>query len=340
MIGPGGPPRARGNGERTVRRLVAAFLAGWLLVFGQGWLGPRALGQGARTGPAAKILAVHANRLADEYVFVARGWDLTQIARAFNAVIIASVEDGGTAQLVQEAGAAGLRVYIEFDKKRDYAAGKDISATVNGIVSEVREHPGAITGIRVADRLNEFLDPQTALGYLKATGGVFHERIPGVQVLVDANDWELTCGHSGQSFCWAHLLDRYRYERHSVLNAFYRSGYVDGFFVSDNLQGFDPDVQATAWRTVRKMFPAPFVLFSASADLSFPDAVYPFDPATAQRQVEAFERVPLQEGADGIDLWAWHRPWNNTLRTFLNKDGSGNALWGSMVGAAAQERAR
>lgn len=315
--------------------IVTAGLAICLLALTRGaWAPVHAAPSISRPAPAARVFAVHANSLGGEYVFVSRQWDLAQIAKAFNAVIVASVPDGGDVQLVKDAVAAGMRVYIEFDKKREYVSGRDLSGTVNAVVKEVREIPGLITGIRIADRLNEFLDPPTALGYLRATGGVFHAQIPGVQVLVDASDWEVTCGYPGQSSCTAHLADRYRYERDAVLRLFYQSGYVDGFFVADNLEDFDAAVQARAWRKLRAMFPPPFILFSAAAELSFPESVYPHDAVMARTQAAAFERVPLEEGADGVDLWAWHRPWNNTLRTFLNKDGGRNPLWDALVAVA------
>ncbi|GEM_PF-6013378 len=286
-------------------------------------------------GSAPPVVAVHANTLGGKYVFVSRRWDLARIREAFNTVIVASVPDGGDLQLVRDAAAAGLRVYVEFDKKREYAEGRDISPTVAAVVDEARAVPGLISGIRVADRLNEFLDPDTSLGYLRATGGVFHREIPGIPVLVDANDWELTCGYSGQSSCTDHLQDRFRFERNDVLELLYRSGYVDGFLLSDNIKNFDVDVQAAAWRRARAMYPRPFLLFSASPELSFPDPAYPSDPATARREVDAIVRTPLALGADGVDIWAWHRPWDHTLRTILNKDGAPNALWTSLVEIAS-----
>lgn len=282
--------------------------------------------------PDRAVLAVHANRLEGKYVFRSRTWDLEQIRRVFNAVIVAA----GDQDLVRAARAAGLAVYIQFDEKRDFAAGKDIAPTVRAVVAQVRANPGTIAGIRIADELNEALDPQTALAYLRATGGVLRREAPGVPVIVDVIDGELTCNQPGQRLCAQYLVGNSRYLRDYVLKMFYESGYVDGFFLSTSLRNFDPDVQARAWQKARAMFPQPFLLFNRTAQLSFSEPSYPHDAATARRQVAAHVSVPLLQGADGVDLWAWHRPWRDSLRTFLDKDGRANPLWDALVQAARE----
>jgi hypothetical protein len=77
-----------------------------------------------------------------------------------------------------------------------------------------------------------------------------------------------------------------------------------------------------------------------TAQLSFPDPTYPFDPAFAVRQTQANEIIPIQEGADGIDLWGWHIPWTDHgvpgIRTWLNKDMSSNHLWEAMKTTAGK----
>jgi hypothetical protein len=43
----------------------------------------------------------------------------------------------------------------------------------------------------------------------------------------------------------------------------------------------------------------------------------------------------MRGGADGLALWAWHQQYNNEVDTFLDKDGSPNAVWNAMRTAAA-----
>ncbi len=275
------------------------------------------------------LFKTHFNSGAGKYVFKNRASDLALISTAFNAVIV----DYGNQDVVDAARAAGLAVIVEFDKKADFAAGKDIGAVTSTIIRQVRAHPGTIAGIRVADRVNEKLPPTQAIAYLAATGGVFHHELPGMPVIVDVEDWELTCGQPGQSSCEAHRSDAYQWCTDAVLQKIQASGYVDAFELASNLKDDDEDAELRAMKHARKLFPAPFLLYSRSAELSFKDDTYPGDEHEARRQIDAFIEAPLKAGLDGIDLWAWHRPWKTELRTFLNKDGSTNPLWDGIVKA-------
>jgi hypothetical protein len=281
----------------------------------------------------APILVTHFNTGSPPYVFTERCDDLAKMRRAFNAVIVKA----GDQQLVEDARAAGLSVYVEMDRKSDFARGKDISADVQEIVRQVKEHPGTIAGIRVADRLNGGgLDPDEAVGYLEATGGVFHREIPGVPVFADVVNWELTCGRKGQRNCVVFRFTRYRFEVNKVLTRFYRSGHLDGFMLALEMQGEDPAVVSAAFRKARSLWPRPFQLLARTAP-SFDEATFPGDAAAAKRRADTVARAPLQAGADGVDLWAWHRPYREAIRTFLDKDGSSNPFWDQLVSVAVKE---
>ena len=283
------------------------------------------------------VLKTHFNSGSGKYVFESRKADLARLKQAFNTVIVNDADP----KLIDDVRAAGLAAIVEFDEKDDFVKGKSVEPTVNAIIQQVKSNPGTISGIRVADRVNQRLTPDQAIAYLKATGGVFHSQIPGVPVLVDVTDWELTCGLPGQTSCRAHANDEYRYCTNDILTRIYKSGLVDGFEVAVNLKDDDADAMAKAMSRAREMFPSPFLLYSRSASLSFDEDNYSGDDQQARRQVAAFIEAPLKAGIDGIDLWAWHRPWKNELRTFLNKDGSDNPLWNEMVrvGAAATSAA-
>ncbi len=278
--------------------------------------------------PAIKT---HFNKGANKYVFKDRAWDLAQIKKAFNTVIV-SYDDP---QLISDIRAAGLAAIVEFDAKDD-PTGKKAHAAVAAIVRQVKLNPGTIAGIRVADRLNEKLTTERAIEYLRLTGGAFHREIPGVPVIVDVEDWELTCGLPGQGSCLTHKFTAYSNCIDATLIELYKTGLVDGYELSVNLKKDDPAAMEKAMTKARAMFPPPFLLYSRTASLSFDEDVYPGDAASARRQVAAFIEIPLKAGADGIDLWAWHRPWKTELRTFLNKGGVSNPLWDEMVRAYGQ----
>lgn len=289
----------------------------------------------SKSGLAAPLpkpaIKTHFNKGAGKYVFKDRTWDLAQIKKAFNTVIV-SYDDH---QLISDIREAGLAAILEFDAKDD-PTGKKAQAAVAAITRQVKLNPGTIAGIRVADRLNEKLTTERGIEYLRLTGGAFHREIPGVPVIVDVEDWELTCGLPGQGSCVTHKFTAYSNCVDAALVEIYKSGYVDGFELSVNLKNDDSDAMEKAMTKARKMFPPPFLLYARTASLSFDEENYPGDAAAARKQVAAYIETPLRVGADGIDLWAWHRPWKTELRTFLNKGGGSNPLWEDMMGAYAK----
>jgi hypothetical protein len=294
----------------------------------------------ARSG--RPVIAVHFDR--GKYPLLgSRVADLAKVGEAFNAVLISSGDD----QLVQEARDHNLKVYLGFDEHKEFAAGKDITADVRDLVRFAQAHRREIAGIRVADRVNQGLTPKQTLDYLQATGGVLHRKLPGVPVIVDLSDPQLTCDLPGQDPCDKPRLPEYRYQLDSELLRIHRSGLVDGFMLANGLARSDADcggcdvsavdavAQAAAWRKARAMFPPPFLLFARVATLSFPQPKYPGNATQAALATRVYETIPLQEGVDGVDLWAWSRKFDGTVRTFLDKDGRENALWQRMVEVAA-----
>jgi hypothetical protein len=303
--------------------------------------------QGTAAPPKARsgrppMIAVHFDR--GKYPLLgSRVADLAKVGQAFNAVLISSGDD----RLVQEARDHGLKVYLGFDEHQEFAAGKDIAADVRDLVRFAKAHRHEVAGIRVADRVNQGLTPKQTLDYLRATGGVLHRELPGIPVLVDLSDPELTCDLPGQDRCDKPRLPDYRYQVNSELLRIYRSGLVDGFMLANGLSRSDTDcggcdvrevdavAQAAAWRKARAMFPPPFLLFARVAPLSFPQPSYPGNAKQAALATHVYETIPLQQGVDGVDLWAWSRKFDGTVRTFLDKDGGDNLLWQRMVAVAA-----
>jgi hypothetical protein len=112
-----------------------------------------------------------------------------------------------------------------------------------------------------------------------------------------------------------------------VLDRFVHSGYIDGFTIADNIKNDASGVQLSAWRTARERWPAPFLLVSTCSQVSFPQERYDQGAAAARQLVAAYVEAPLQGGADGTALWAWHQMYDGALYTILDKDGGENALW-------------
>jgi hypothetical protein len=240
----------------------------------------------------------------------------------------------GDQATVRKARQAGLAVVLEFDYKKEFFAGQNISRKIQAIVDQVRSSPGTISAIHVADRLNQDYDAQQGLRYLAATGGVFHRELPGMPVIVNVADRELTCGLPGQSSC-VNTDPRYQYETSAVLDTFRRSGYVDGFTLADNIKNNDAAVQARAWRTARAQWPRPFLLWSTCSEMSFPGSHLPGGPRTAAALVAAYMTGPVRGGAEGLALWAWHQLYDGAIYTFLDKNGRSNALWRAMTATSA-----
>lgn len=295
-------------------------------------------GSGSPTGsnsiaaplPQPLVLAQGVSSVNPAHLFRNQAWDFAQMRAVFDAVSLLP----GDQATVREARRAGLAVVLEFDYKRYFFAGEDISRKVQAIADQVRSNPGTISAIDVADRLNEGYDPQQGLRYLAATGGVFHRELPGIPVLANVSDGDLTCGLPSQSACGS-SDPRYRFETNATLDTFKNSGYLDGFLVADNIKNNDVAVQVQAWQAARARWPSPFILWSTCSQLSFPNPRQPAGPGTAAALVAAYMTGPARGGAEGLALWAWHQLYQGSVYTFLDKDGSGNGLWRDMAAASA-----
>jgi len=277
--------------------------------------------------PQPVILAQGVSSANQDHVFFDPRRDFAMMRSVFNAVSLLP----GDPALVDAARRAGLAVVLEFDYKNEFFAGGDISEKVARVVKQVRSHPGTVSAIHVADRLNEKYSAEQGLQYLAATGGVFDRELPDVPVLANTPDWELTCGMPGQRTC-DNNDPRFSHETNATLDAFHDSGLLDGFTISNNLKSFDAVVQRSAWRRARARWPEPFILWSTSSQLSFGEDVYSGtpDPTLA---TEAYMQAPMDSGAQGLAIWAWHQLYDGRVYTFLNKDGSSNPLWRRMEAA-------
>lgn len=258
-----------------------------------------------------------------------RAWDFAQMRKTFNTVSLLP----GDPSAVQEARSAGLAVVLEFDYKSYFFRGEDISAKVDAVVQQIQAAPGTVAAIEIADRINEKSSPAEGLRYLADTAGVLHREVPGIPVLVNVSDWQLTCGRPNQSSCRSHDA-RFQYETDEAVDVLYRSGYVDGFTIADNLKNNDVEAQRAAWVNARTRWPAPFILWSTCSQLSFLESRYPGTADTAARATAAYMAAPMVGGADGLALWAWHQKYNDGVYSFLDKDGGANPMWTSMVAIA------
>jgi hypothetical protein len=283
--------------------------------------------------PDPVLVAQGVSSANPDHTFLDPARDFELMSRVFNAVALLP----GDPSTVEAARRAGLAVVLEFDYKNEFFQGEDISAKVSAVVEQVRSRPGTVSAIHVADRLNSKYSADEGLRYLEATGGVFHREVPGVPVLLNSPDWELTCGLPGQRTC-VNNEPRFTHETNATLDRFHRSGYVDGLSISNNLKNLDAEVQRIAWTKARKRWPLPFILWSTSSQLSFGEEAFTGtpDPGLA---VEAYMRAPLDKGAQGVAIWAWHQLYDGRVHTFLNKDGSTNPVWEEMA-AAAQDLLR
>jgi len=285
---------------------------------------------GAAPLPRPLLLAQGVSSANAAHLFRSQAWDFARMRAVFDAVSLLP----GDQATVQQARRAGLAVVLEFDYKAEFFAGKDISPEVQQIADQVRSHPGTISAIDVADRLNQDYDVRQGLRYLAATGGVFHRELPGVPVLVNVSDGDLTCGLPGQTRCGS-FGPRYRFETNATLDAFKGSGYVDGFLLADNIKNNDAAVQARAWRAARARWPSPFILWSTCSQMSFPGGRQPGGPQAASALVAAYMTGPVRGGAQGLALWAWHQLYQGSVYTFLDKNGSSNDLWRDMAATSA-----
>jgi hypothetical protein len=280
--------------------------------------------------PDIPVIAQGVSSANPDHMFRGWRWDFSTMRQVFNTVSLLP----GDPRTVAAARRAGLAVVLEFDYKNEFFAGEDISAKVRRVAEQITAHPGTVAAIHVADRLNERYSAAAGLRYLAATGGVFHHLVPGIPVFVNASDWQLTCGLPRQASCASHG-EQYQYETDTTLDAFRKSGYLDGLSIADDLKEFDATAQRIAWQRARSRWPAPFLLWATCSQLSFGAIRYTGSPP-ATEAVAAYMAAPMQAGADGVALWAWHQQYEDEVDTFLDKDGSPNPVWDAMRAAAAE----
>jgi len=278
--------------------------------------------------PKLPVIAQGVSSANQDHLFRSWQWDFSMMRQVFNAVSLLP----GDPAAVAAARRAGLAVVLEFDYKQEFFAGEDISEKVRRVAEQIRAHPGTVAAIHVADRLNEKYSAADGVRYLAATGGLLHRLVPGVPVFVNAPDWQLTCGLPEQASCASHG-EEYKYETDATLDAFRNSGYVDGLSIANDLKEFNPEAQRVAWQRARAHWPAPFLLWATCSQLSFGAQRYSGSPAAP---VAAYMTTPVRGGADGLALWAWHQQYEDEVDTFLNKDGSPNAMWDAMRNAARE----
>jgi hypothetical protein len=301
-----------------------------------------------------------------------RAFNFSLARPVFNTVMVLP----GEQQRVIDARNAGMNVILEFDYKWDWACNGGtyaereaaIKPKIDALISQVKANPDTIQMIHVADRLNSWANDPDGTGcrqalnvndmkeYLRITGGRFHNEIPGVKVVADVENHQMTCDKPGQAAC-ANLdsgTSMYRYESNAVLDELYNSTYLDGFVIANNLSNscsggisatncWNPDVQRQAWHDARVRWPKPFFLSPRTSRLSFSAATFDQQYSSlsssdrillAERQTQAALNIPLEEGTDGADVWGWHIDWTGSddpgIRTWINKDFSTNTLWDKM----------
>jgi hypothetical protein len=183
-------------------------------------------------------MVTHYDHASGDYVFRDRRADLRMMRPVFNAVLVsAPAFVNGDIDLVNASLDEGLAPILDFDYKVDFGGGRNIAPRIDALIRQVQAHPGKIAGIWVADQLNKpGLTPDQMLGYLAATGGEFHKRVPDIPIFVDVDSWEITCDRPQQARCSALIDTKWRNQVNSLLLRIYRSGYLDGMFIANNLK--------------------------------------------------------------------------------------------------------
>ncbi len=270
--------------------------------------------------------------------------DAIFFTRAFNMVLVGVAKwRHGDTSVVQAVRDAGMSAILYLDWKAEWLRGENISRGVDQIISTVKAKPGMISGIGVADELNHasnsenLLTPNQMIGYLAATAGRFKTELPGVPIFADIINAQLSCELPQQGSCditkracW----DACAYQTSQLMVRLYETGHLDGFLLNYPNWFFRSDVGETAMERARALLPEPFILIARTDILSFSEQTYPGTAADAEQQVEAWRRAPLRGGADGVALWVWRKKDDGGgLRTFLDKDGTGNPLWEELVAA-------
>jgi hypothetical protein len=242
---------------------------------------------------------------------------------------------GSTAQprtpyvdMVDMVAAQGAKVWIEVDLVKAWETGPQRYADVLNIAVKLASRPGVV-GIKIADELgyHDGIDtPEGAREFLAQASSDIRSRLPGTKILVDMVVPQLGC------LAWAAVQSESldcstaagKTSPAATIDA------VDTYLAAKNFDVLDLSAgllaQATystwgttqeeamraIWKEVVRRQWGVLVTLQARKALAHPGS-YAGSTAQAEADLRTFVDVPLANGAQAVDIWAWRQQYQGAL---------------------------
>lgn len=244
---------------------------------------------------------------------------------------------------VDAAHAQGLDVWIDADLVSRWLEGPKSLDTGARRVAELASRPGVV-GVKIADELGEddgLHSRADVLAFLSDASRGLRAALPsGSLILIDVVVPELGCVRDEPivadltKACISRVRKSWPGAALSVVDAVVKSGLVDAVNVSSGLLtrkqyttwGITPEVaQRAAWREISRLRWSDHVQIRARKALAVPD---PYGTAhEAAASVPTFVDVPIEAGAQGVDVWTWRQKYHGHVVGLMDPGLRSNPLW-------------
>jgi hypothetical protein len=146
------------------------------------------------------------------------------------------------------------------------------------------------------------------------------------------------------SLCAQQLRARYPALSISNVEGYIASGLIDVVDLSTDLLPestyaswgiTSAEAQLAAWREVNILGWPRHVTIHERHALAHP-GTYSGTWADVQRDADVYARIPLSQGASGVDVWAWQQPEGAVMMRLMDPGLRPNALWRMLIGLRRQ----
>ena len=261
----------------------------------------------------------------------------------------AAVPGDGTkyARAVDAAVARHLTVWLEADLVRRWHDGGSSLDQAAATLAALGRRRG-VAGVKIADELGQddgLNSRDEVLAFLRAASTAVRHALPGTKILVDMVVPELGCMPgvpavaTQSASCAAAARSHWPGASVEVATAVVDSGYVDVLDLSTGLRddgeyaawGTDRDTaQQAAWTAVARLGWARHVRLQARKALAQVGG-YRGDAGQAAAQLRTWVDIPLERGAQAVDVWTWRQPYRGGTAMLLDSGLRSNALWRGLL---------
>jgi hypothetical protein len=243
--------------------------------------------------------------------------------------------------LAEELHTRGVRVWFDTDLVGSWLAGPAAFRATVARLGELADVPGLV-GFKIADELgyeDGLTTEDQARRFLTDARAALHAVAPRAKVLVDVVVYELGCldwsGGATQEVCGNEARATYPAATVSAVTDYLDEGLIDVLNVSSGLLEPDvyrrwgvtrDDVQAAAWAHVRDLGWGQLARVQSRKALADTGG-YHESPEQTAADVRTYVSLPLEGGAQEVELWTWRQPYDDSVVSLLPDDLTATPLW-------------